>query len=380
MLNRKDSKRRSSRGEPLSLKITAVVLAVVLVIIMMFSEIYDRKREAEITAMVEQRKIELLAEKQAMEEKKNNDSFYQKLVDGFDVNVLIVGDSIGVGINETSWAGLLASYLQTTYKCKVNLTNVSMGGNSSYAGYARTLMLDDGVDYDLAVICYGQNDREQDFSLYYESIIRALRSKFSKCSVISILESSQRTYTNKMTTIQKICEHYNIPVADTIAAFANSGKEYSELCSDNVHPNDEGKVIYFETVKNIVDKCASEYASYNPTEVAPINTDVTKFDTFKFYAADEFEKVDEVTYTIKTSISGIMGIDYTYESGENQTNIYVDGNLFVAPKVTFNYDFSQRHILIVSDNCTVNGEIKIVFANAEQAKGFGGIMFSNISE
>lgn len=56
MLNRKDSKRRSSRGEPLSLKITAVVLAVVLVIIMMFSEIYDRKRQAEITAMVERRK------------------------------------------------------------------------------------------------------------------------------------------------------------------------------------------------------------------------------------------------------------------------------------------------------------------------------------
>ena len=127
MLNRKDSKRRSSRGEPLSLKITAVVLAVVLVIIMMFSEIYDRKREAEITAMVEQRKIELLAEKQAMEEV-DNDSFYQKLVDGFDVNVLIVGDSIGVGINETSWAGLLALYLQTTYKCKVKSTNVSMGG------------------------------------------------------------------------------------------------------------------------------------------------------------------------------------------------------------------------------------------------------------
>ena len=73
----------------------------------------------------------------------------------------------------------------------------------SYAGYARTLMLDDGVDYDLAVICYGQNDREQDFSLYYESIIRALRSKFSKCSVISILESSQRTYTNQLTNNSK---------------------------------------------------------------------------------------------------------------------------------------------------------------------------------
>ena len=64
-----------------------------------------------------------------------------------------------------------------------------------------------------------------------------------------------------------------------------------------------------------------------------------------------------------------MGIDYTYESGENQTNIYVDGNLFVAPKVTFNYDFSQRHILIVSDNCTVNGEIKMRLCQCGAGKG-----------
>lgn len=89
MLNRKDSKRRSSRGEPLSLKITAVVLAVVLVIIMMFSEIYDRKREAEITAMVEQRKIELLAEKQAMEEKKIMTAFIRSLLMGLTLMFLL---------------------------------------------------------------------------------------------------------------------------------------------------------------------------------------------------------------------------------------------------------------------------------------------------
>lgn len=38
-------------------------------------------------------------------------------------------------------------------------------------------------------------------------------------------------------------------------------------------------------------------------------------------------------------------IDYTFESGDNKADIYVDGELYESPTVTFNYDFSQRHIL-----------------------------------
>lgn len=106
---------------------------------------------------------------------------------------------------------------------------------------------------DLAIICYGQNDRTDGFSTNYESIIRTIRTKYPDCSIISILESSQREYTEKMTTIQSICEHYGIPVADTIDAFNNSGKAYDDLSSDGVHPNDAGQEIYFETVKAVID-------------------------------------------------------------------------------------------------------------------------------
>lgn len=49
-------------------------------------------------------------------------------------------------------------YLRTVNKASVAVTNVSMGGNTSYAGYVRTMDLDDSTDYDLAIICYGQND------------------------------------------------------------------------------------------------------------------------------------------------------------------------------------------------------------------------------
>lgn len=72
-------------------------------------------------------------EKQAnLKQQEAGDSFYQKLEDGFDVKILIVGDSIGAGAGtETSgreWFSQLESYIEATYIVSVGLTNVSMGG------------------------------------------------------------------------------------------------------------------------------------------------------------------------------------------------------------------------------------------------------------
>lgn len=86
--------------------------------------------------------------------------------------------------------------------------------------------------------------------------------------------------------------------------------------------------------------------------------------------------MDDTPFTISTSASGILGIDYTFESGDNKADIYVDGELYESPTVTFNYDFSQRHILVVRDDCTVKDEIKVVFNTKEQADGFKGMCFS----
>lgn len=55
----------------------------------------------------------------------------------------------------------------------------------------------------------------------------------------------------------------------------------------------------------------------------------------------------------------------------------MDGKLYKSPTVTFDYDFSQRHILVVSDKCTVKKEIKVVSNNKEQADGFKGKCFSH---
>lgn len=341
------------------------------------NKVSEDKKSAELRALNKKLFQEEQEEAEALKQKEAEDSFYQKLVDGFDVNVLVVGDSIAEGgQGEKGWCTLLQNNLRKTYGNSAAFTNVSMGGNASYAGYVRTMALNDDVDYDLAIICYGQNDGADGFSTNYESIIRAIRSKYPDCSIISILESSQREYTEKMMTIQCICEHYGIPVVDTIAAFNNSGKAYDDLTGDGVHPNDAGQEIYFETVKAVIDdNVAASTGKMSDTDV--INANVHKFDNFIWYdASSDFERVDDTTFTISTSASGILGIDYTYESGDNKADIYVDGELFESPTVTFDYDFSQRHILVVSDDCTVKNEIKVVFTSKEQADGFKGMCFS----
>ena len=368
---------RSSSQKNLILGIITVILLALLCVLLWMEKVSEDKKSAELQALSTKLFQEGQEKKAALKQKEAEDSFYQKLVDGFDVNVLVVGDSIAEnGQGEKGWCTLLLNNLRNTYGNSVSFTNVSMGGNASYAGYVRTMALNDDVNYDLAIICYGQNDGTEGFSTNYESIIRAIRSKYPNCSIISILESSQRTYTERMTTIQSICEHYSIPVADTIAAFNNSGKAYDDLTGDGTHPNEAGQEIYFETVKAVIDDNVAA-STGKMAEADVINADVHKFDNFVWYdASSDFVRVDDTTFTISTNASGILGIDYTYESGDNKADIYVDGELFESPTVTFDYDFSQRHILEVSDDCTVKDEIKVVFNTKEQADGFKGMCFS----
>lgn len=294
-----------------------------------------------------------------------------------------MGDSIGAcsgaSSGEYRWVSVLEKTLENTYGVRCSITNVSMGGNTSYAGYVRTMCLDEESEYDLAIICYGQNDGLNDFGMYYEAMIRAIRSNNEKCSIISILESSQKDYTEKMITIQEIAEHYGILVADTIKPFTDGSKgEYDELAGDGVHPNDKGQAVYAEVVESVITAATQEYSAYDNSEIDIIYEGVESFDNFKWIDVSEFEKKgNSYSYVIETPISGCMGIDYKYVSGENNCEIYIDGEVYAAPEVYFNYDFSQRRILLIGDEeITTKKSIEIRFADEEQANGFSGVCFS----
>lgn len=343
--------------------------------------IKSEKVKQELKLLNKQITAQRKAEEEARRLKEENDSFYQKLEDCFDVNILIVGDSIGAGAGTKTagnqWFEQLKSYLKKKYGVRVGLTSVSMGGNASYAGYVRVMTQDDEEDYDLAIICYGQNDNPEGFGENYESVIRAIMGKYPDCSIISILESSQRGYTDKMISINKLCEYYDIPMADTIATFNNSGISYEKLTEDGIHPNDEGQNLYFETVKNVIEEQVAVSAG-KMKRLEMFHAGVERFQNFAWYGVNEngFRRVNGTTYEININGEGILGIDYTYESGDNKADIYIDGELYKSLTVTFNHDFSQRHIHIVSEDCSVKEKIEVVFSTKEQADGFYGMCFS----
>ena len=116
-----------------------------------------------------------------------------------------------------------------------------------------------------------------------------------------------------------------------------------------------------------------------------MNDRVTAFDTFQWFRAEQFAREGN-TFTLNTQTHGvILGIDYSFTSGANRCKILVDGVEFAAPEVTFNYDFSQRHIMIVNDwlkgeTVNVQREIKVIFTEDEagetQADGFNGLAIS----
>lgn len=297
-----------------------------------------------------------------------------------------MGDSIGAGAGASDknnkWWALLENDINEKYGCSTYLTNVSMGGNTSYAGYVRTMTIDDNVNYDLVILCYGQNDSEDNFSLYYEAMIRAVKNCYPNASLLAMLESSQRDYTLKMQAIQNIAAYYTIPVVDTILPFQ---AEYDSLTDDGVHPNDKGQSIYCKTTMDVITSLVEEEHGFDPSDVVPLKDRVTEFDNFQWIGAEEFTR-DGNVFTSDTSLNGtVLGIDYDFISGVNSCKIIIDGVEYTAPEVTFNYDSSQRHIMVVNnwlegDVVNVQSEIKVVFDEDEngkmQADGFRGLAIS----
>lgn len=246
----------------------------------------EEETEAEETEASEETETETEAEETEL-------SFYEKLAAGEGVNILILGDEIGASesVSESNgWSAQLADYLEetylTAYETEVTVTNLSEEGADSEDGY-ETVTEHEG-NYDLVILCYGGYDDDDEISLNYEKLLRAVIQKYD-CSVLSILESSHidemleiyehystNTYTDKMNTIISLCEHYGVQLADTVYAFYQSPSSYDSLASNGV-PNADGYALYYETIRDLIDENVTT-ATGKIQLAEQVNDDVTEYD------------------------------------------------------------------------------------------------------
>lgn len=334
----------------------------------------DEKKEKTDKEKTDKEKNEKDKEEESVSKSKG---FYQKLVNGENVSLLIVGDSIGVPMDDTSWVVLLKNWIENTYKVKCAVNNVSLSGNVSYAGYARAMMLPKADNYDLAVVCYGHNDFDYGFDEGYEILLRGLQHRFPSCAIISILQSSQRDYTYKIKTIQTLCEYYNIPTADTIKAFANSGIAYEELAPDTVHPEGYGRRLYFETIRDVIKPRVEANETYTYAERSPYVCAWQNFDDVTAYQTSDFKRTDDLTFELEGKFSGFIGVYWGKTQGICGYKFYADDELVFENTSAYDFDFEYFSVNKLPSWVKAKKSIKIVFSDKANADLFYGMVYSH---
>lgn len=308
---------------------------------------------------------------------------YQKLRHGHNISILIVGDSLGAsaGAGEGhSWEAQLTDWIYEKYAVRCMVKNISLGGTGSYAGYVQ-VMKEDGGDYDLAIICYGYNDGEESLSKYYEAIIRAVRSKYIHCNIISVLQSPEREYTAKTAVIKDLAENYGIDIADTIDAFNSSGYRYDELTEDGVHPNDTGYGLYYEVIKRIISDGVDSYKSHQKQDIDPVNEGMESFERFYYIPAEAgVRSADGCTIEIPFSsqLTGIPGMDYE-RRGEGTVDVYIDDKPAWSEDMGWS-DGGSVHFIdpMKKEPVTVEHSIRLEFSSEDTADGFLGLIFTDV--
>lgn len=319
-------------------------------------------------------------------------SCYSKISSGKPVNIIVVGDSISEGTGASdekhAWTYLLKERIESRYKSEVKLSNVSMGGESSLAGFVR-LLEQDNTYYDLVIFCFGQNDKDENFESYYEAMVRKALSIYPDCSVISILEHSQRSYTYKMNCIKEIAGYYNIPVVDCIKLFDDQIAGYDSYVKDGIHLNDAGHALYSEAVEGVIEEQIKIKALPVSLKEHPKHTNTSFFDNSYWIPKERFtrngntysiELPDEIKGSGIPSFIGEKGVlmvaDIIDYPGENVITVYNNGKKTAERKNDWKYSFRQRHIPEISYGLVIEkGSFIIMFSSTEQADSFKGCGF-----
>ena len=468
-------KARKSEGfaDPQLLRVGGIALAVVLLGTSAVWVVKDRQSQsayqewarAENKKVFDQSTQQRLSDQQLRSlSRQLNDSFYQRLQDQLPVRILVIGDSYagdtGAGAASKSWAQLLKAQLSVQYGVTVELTNLTLPeGNGSFAAWAALMeqpngaasamlremqaagtasVAEDGTidaegwdntkshafrknEYDLAIVSLGTTDDPEEFPTWYEAVLRALRTKYRQCSVISLLsdqaviDPSLGYADENEEKLRTIAAQYHADVVDIGAMLqdkdANAGdgaaaaegiseavlKKYT---SDGLYLSAAGHTLLAETLEGFIEQKAAAGQSYSFGDIALLTPSVEALDEFHFVDKEALNRIDDYTYVLgknqmqedangaesivrhgrdTNSFRGIVGVDYTLVSGDNDLYLATgDGTHPFGRRTLTNDTGSRRSIAAINDGFDAerDGNLIISFGTKEQADGLKGVIFS----
>lgn len=254
----KNTKRNSSnRSKSKVLDISIIILIIALALVIAVGTIRDKKTLAK---NMETYSGDSTSSSENNENQATTSNPYEKIKEGKEVNILVLGNGIGLSEGKTdesgNWTSSLSKWLEETYKSKVNITNLSQDKATVKVGLEE---LEKNKDtFDLAYIIFGENDQKalkpNEFKEDYEKIIEILKERNKNVDIVPIIENSIRKKNEYTTIIEAIGKDNYIKALDMATVFTKDPAPYAKLTTKGgIYPNNIGYSLYFSNVKSLIE-------------------------------------------------------------------------------------------------------------------------------
>lgn len=284
---------------------------------------------------------------------------------GEDITVAFLGGSITQGFNASSHENCYAykTYLwfKETFKdSKVKYVNAGVGATGSIIGVHRVEKQVLSENPDIVFIDFAVNDKYDKYDrIAYESLIRKLISFNENMAIVEVFMSNFDGL-NVQDQQMLIGKKYNIPMIsfrDAIFEKVLNGQlEWSDVSTDEVHPNDYGHHIISTLLTSFLqDFCddSHEIKKINPALIEPLFGDKFINGTIINSASANIKEIDG--FSIDEEGFQVFKNGWKYKGGEGESaklTIEVNGkNILllyrktireVAAKLNINVDNREK--------------------------------------
>lgn len=254
----KNTKRNSSnRSKSKVLDISIIILIIALIVVIGVGTIRDKKT---LARNMETYSGDSTSSSENNENQATTSNPYEKIKEGKEVNILVLGNGIGLSEGKTdesgNWTSSLSKWLEETYKSKANITNLSQDKATVKVGLEELEKNKD--NFDLAYIIFGENDQKtlkpNEFKEDYEKIIEILKERNKNVDIVPIIENSIRKKNEYTTIIEAIGKDNYIKALDMATVFTKDPAPYAKLTTKGgIYPNNIGYSLYFSNVKSLIE-------------------------------------------------------------------------------------------------------------------------------
>ena len=244
----KNPKRNSSsRSKSKVLDISIIILIIALALVIAVGTIRDKNTLA--------KNMEIYSSDSSNNSEDNKKQAttsnpYEKIKKGEEVNILVLGNGVGLSEGKTdesgNWTSSLSKWLEETYKSKANITNLSQDKATVKVGLEELEKNKD--NFDLAYIIFGENDQKEikpnEFKEDYEKNDKLLKSILGENFTTHVMRcpGGYMSWKN-MDELDKYLEKNNIASIDwnALNADAEGPKKNAKQLAQYAIKTSEGK-------------------------------------------------------------------------------------------------------------------------------------------